>query len=74
MTVEQDDRRPRDEASPTALTGPVPSQEEARDLIELLGLKCDEATADLRELTGWTLLRLSLVERQSLSMSSSVVA
>lgn len=62
MTVEHDDRRPRDEVSPTALAGTVPSQKEAIDLTELLVLNWDEGTVDLSELTDRMLLRLSLVE------------
>ena len=72
MTVEHDDRQPRDEARPTALAGTASSQEEAADLFELLWLNWDAAAADHSELTDWTLLCWSaLVEKCSVSVSSS---
>lgn len=68
MTVEHDDRRPREEARPMVLARTAPSQEEAADLLELLWLNWE--AADLSERTDRTpLCSSALVDRRSVSSS-----
>lgn len=59
LTVEHDDRRPRDEASPVVPAGTAPSQDEAADLLGLL-LNGDTVAVDSSELTDRTALRCSV--------------